>query len=402
MNRTIYLDHHATTPVDPRVLEAMLPYFTEHFGNAASRTHSYGWTAEEAVETARLQVATAIGASPKEIVFTSGATESNNLALKGAIDADDGRNHIITVVTEHKATLDTVDWLESRGARVTRLPVGTSGLIDLAALAEAITAETLIVSVMHANNEIGVLQPIAAIGKLCRERGVLFHTDAAQSIGKVPFDVDDACVDLASISGHKVYGPKGIGALYVRRKPRARVKAQIHGGGHERGHRSGTLAVPLIVGLGVSLEVAVAEREVEAARLRMLRDRLYRGLTDRMSHIRLNGDESERLPGNLNVSIQYVEGEALLMGMSDIAVSSGSACTSDSLEASYVLKAIGVSEQLAHSSIRFGLGRTTTEAEIDTTIERVHGAVQRLREMSPLWDMVKRGEDPDGVEWREA
>lgn len=400
----IYLDNHATTRTDPRVLALMLPYFSDVYGNAASRSHAFGWDAEEAVDRAREQVARAIGAQAKEIVFTSGATESNNLALKGAFEASrDGRNHIITVATEHKAVLDSVKALERAGATVTRLAPRKDGLISAADVADAMTDLTLMVSVMHSNNEIGVVQPISEIGGLCRERGVVFHSDVAQSIGKLPFDVSELPVDLASISGHKVYAPKGIGALFVRRKrPRLPIEAQIHGGGHERGMRSGTLPVPLIVALGAAMEIAAAERAAESQRVVQLRERLWTGLTAQLSDIHLNGHPEARLPGNLNVSFAYVEGEALLMGLADIAVSSGSACTSASLEPSYVLKAIGLPDLLAHSSIRFGLGRFTTEAEIDYTIDKVVATVARLREMSPLWEMAQKGQDPDSVDWTPA
>jgi cysteine desulfurase len=403
MCATIYLDHQATTPVDPRVFEVMVPYFTERFGNAASRTHSFGWDAADAVERARAQVASAIGASPKEIVFTSGATEANNLAIKGVAEAarEAGRgSHIVTVCTEHKAVLDTCTALERRGFTVTRLPVDSQGLIKPEQVEEALTPETVLVSVMHANNEIGVIQPIREIGGLCRDRGVLFHTDAAQSVGKIPLNVSDDLSDLVSLSGHKVYGPKGIGALYVRRaRPRLTLKAQLHGGGHERGFRSGTLPVPLIVGLGEALEVALREQSEEATRLERLRQRLLEGLREVLSDIHLNGHPTQRLPGNLNVSFAYVEGEALLMALGDIAVSSGSACTSASMEPSYVLQALGLSDELCYSSVRFGLGRRTTSEEIEITITKVVEVVHKLRALSPLWQMVQRGEDPSSVDW---
>ena len=400
----IYLDNQATTPVDPRVFEAMVPFFTTLFGNAASRSHAFGWAAEEAVDLAREEVARSIGASPKEIVFTSGATESNNLAILGVAGAAGGRgDHVVTVTTEHKAVLDPCKVLERRGMTVTRLEVGPDGLLDPDRVRDALTDRTLLVSVMHANNEVGVIQPIREIGRLCRERGVLLHTDAAQSVGKVPLDVSADHLDLVSISGHKVYGPKGVGALYVRRaRPRIRIEPLIHGGGHERGLRSGTLPVPLIVGLGRALAIAVAERESEAARLVELRSRLLEGLDARLTDIQLNGHPDRRLPGNLNVSFAYVEGEALLMGMGDVAVSSGSACTSASLEPSYVLKALGVPDELAHSSIRFGLGRFTTADEIDRTVEKVVATVARLREMSPIWELVQKGIDPSSVDWASA
>ena len=402
METPIYLDNHATTPVDPRVFELMAPYFTEVFGNAASRTHAFGWAAEEAVDRARAQVAAAIGASPKEIVFTSGATEANNLAIKGVCEAAGDKRHVVTLVTEHKAVLDPCRVLERRGYTVTRLPVDSDGRVAPDQVAAAIRPETSLVSIMHANNEIGVLQPIRAIGELCRARGVLFHTDAAQSVGKVPLDVEEDRLDLVSMSAHKVYGPKGVGALYVRRRPRVRLSAQIDGGGHERGMRSGTLPVPLIVGMGAALELAVGERDAEAARTAGLRDHLRRELLSRIEHVRVNGSVEHRLPTNLNMSFAYVEGEALLMGLGDIAVSSGSACTSQSLEPSYVLSALGLPDGLAHSAIRFGLGRFTTRAEIDLTIERVVSTVARLRELSPLWEMVQAGVDPASVEWTPA
>ncbi len=407
MKLPIYLDNHATTPVDPRVFEVMAPYFTQVYGNAASRSHPFGWEAEEAVDKAREQIAAAIGASAKEIVFTSGATESNNLAIKGAALGRSGQGgHIITAATEHKAVLDTCAALERDGLEVSYLPVDAGGLVSVDAVEHAMTDETFLVSVMHANNEIGVLQPIRAIGALCRQRNVIFHTDAAQSAGKVPLDVTADNLDLVSLSGHKIYGPKGIGVLYVRRaresSTRVRIAAQIHGGGHERGMRSGTLAVPLIVGMGEALELSVAERDAEAARVLGLRTHLLEGLRGRISNIEVNGGLTSRLAGNLNVSFAYVEGEALLMGLGDIAVSSGSACTSASLEPSYVLKALGVPDGLAHSSIRFGLGRFTTAAEIDYTIDKVAETVERLRDMSPIWEMVQQGLDPDGVEWTPA
>jgi cysteine desulfurase len=397
----IYMDYHATTPCDPRVFEAMRPYFTEVFGNAASRNHQFGWEAEEAIENARKQVADLISATSKEIVFTSGATESDNLALKGVADMYYERgDHIITVVTEHKAILDSCKKLEKRGFKVTYLPVGSDGLITPDDVRNAITDKTILVSVMMANNEIGVIQPIAEIGKVCKERGVLFHTDATQAIGKIPFNVHDLNVDLASFSGHKIYGPKGIGGLYVRRKnPRVMLVPMIDGGGHERGMRSGTLNVTGIVGLGKACEIAQAEMPTENERMLTLREKLRKGLMDELPDVYVNGHPTERLPGNLNISFAYVEGESLLMGINDIAVSSGSACTSASLEPSYVLKALGVGEELAHSSIRFGLGRFNTEEEVDYTIGRVNEAVNRLRELSPLWEMVQEGVDLSKVQW---
>ncbi|MFB3095315.1 MAG: IscS subfamily cysteine desulfurase, partial [Candidatus Acidiferrales bacterium] len=369
----VYMDNHATTPVDPRVLEAMLPYFTNQFGNAASRNHSFGWQAEQGVDTAREQVAALINATPKEIIFTSGATESDNLAIKGVAEMyREKGNHIITAVTEHKAVLDTCKRLEKHGCQVTYLPVSKEGLIDLDELRATITDKTVLITIMYANNEIGVLQPIEEIGKIAKEKKVLFHTDAVQAVGKVPFDVQKMNVDLASISAHKMYGPKGVGALYVRRRnPRVQLSAIIDGGGHERGMRSGTLNVPGIVGFGAACEVAQKEMPAEMERLRGLRDRLHQGITSRLDEIYPNGSMEHRLPHNLNVSFAYVEGESLLMGINDIAVSSGSACTSASLEPSYVLKALGVGEDLAHTSIRFGLGRFNTEEEVDYVVDRL-------------------------------
>ncbi|HSK08932.1 MAG TPA: IscS subfamily cysteine desulfurase [Vicinamibacterales bacterium] len=393
LNLPIYMDCHATTPVDPRVLEAMLPYFTERFGNAASRNHSFGWQAEEAVEAGRKQIAELIGATAREIVFTSGATESDNLAIKGAarMYREKGR-HIITVVTEHKAVLDTCKRLEKEGFRVTYLPVRRDGQIDLDQLRDAIAPETTLISVMAANNEIGVLQPIAEIGRIARERGVLFHTDAVQSAGKVPFDVNAMNVDMASLSAHKMYGPKGVGALYVRRRnPRVLLESIIDGGGHERGMRSGTLNVPGIVGMGKAAAIARAEMPAESARVAGLRDRLLAGMRKGLDEIFVNGSMEHRLPGNLNVSFSYVEGESLLMGISDVAVSSGSACTSATLEPSYVLKALGVGDELAHSSIRFGLGRFNTEEEVDYVAAKMVQVVRRLREMSPLYELAREG-----------
>jgi len=398
----VYLDYNATTPVDPAVLEAMLPYFRERFGNAASRSHAFGWEAEAAVKRAREQVAELIHAQPEDILFTSGATEGNNLALKGAaaMYAEQGK-HIITQVTEHKAVLDPCKYLEQKGYRVTFLPVDSTGRIDLAQLAEAIKPDTILVSIMHGNNEIGTLQPIADIGRLCKERGVLFHTDCCQTFGKVPIDVQALGIDLLTCSGHKIYGPKGVGAVYVRRtRPRVRLEPLLHGGGHERGMRSGTLNVPGIVGLGAAAEIAGRQMATEGPRVAALRDRLRDGLLAQLDHVTVNGHATERIPTNLNVSFAFVEGESLMMGMDDIAVSSGSACTSASLEPSYVLRALGVSDDLAHSSIRFSLGRFTTEAEIDYTIERVVAAVRRLREMSPLYEMVQEGVDLKAVQWQ--
>jgi len=397
----IYMDNHATTPVDPRVVEAMVPYFTEMFGNAASRNHPFGWAAEEAVETARNQIAKLIGASPKEIIFTSGATESDNLAIKGVAEMyREKGNHIITAVTEHKAVLDTCKRLEKYGYRVTYLPVMKDGLIDLDDLKRAIDDKTILVTIMAANNEIGVLQPVEEIGKICRERGVIFHTDAVQAIGKVPFDVNKLNIDVPSITGHKLYGPKGVGALYVRRKnPRVQLSAIIDGGGHERGMRSGTLNVPGIVGLGKACELAMNEMETESKRLSGLRDRLKNSIMSRLDEVYVNGSEEHRLPHNLNISFAYVEGESLLMGINDVAVSSGSACTSATLEPSYVLKALGTGDDLAHSSIRFGLGRFNTEAEVDYVADKLVDVVTRLRELSPLYEMAKEGVDLSKVKW---
>ncbi len=398
----IYLDNHATTRCDPRVVEAMLPYFTTHFGNAASRTHVFGRIAEEAVDKARAQLARAIGATTdKEIVLTSGATESDNLAIKGAAHMYRERgDHLITVCTEHKAVLDAHHALEREGFRVTFLPVGADGLVDLALLAAAMTDQTILVSVMAVNNEIGVVQPLQQIGKLCKDRGVLFFCDAAQAIGKVPIDVEAMHIDLLAFTAHKMYGPKGVGALWVRRKsPRVRLEPLFHGGGHERGLRSGTLAVALIVAFGAAAELAARELPEESSRVLALRQRLWDGLRNNLTHVHLNGDWSARAPGNLNVSFAYVEGESLLMGINDIAVSSGSACTSASLEPSYVLKALGVDDELAHTSIRFGIGRFNTEQEIDYTIARVTEVVTRLRDMSPLWEMVQEGVDLKTVNW---
>ena len=398
----IYLDYQATTPTDPRVVDAMLPYFTQKFGNPHSRNHGYGWEAEEAVETAREQVAAIINADPREIIFTSGATESNNLALKGVMHFHKAKkNHLITCVTEHKCVLDSARHLELEGFEVTYLPVKPDGLIDLEVLAAAITPRTALVSIMAANNEIGVIQPLAEIGALCRAKGVYFHTDAAQAVGKIPMDVEAMKIDLMSISGHKIYGPKGIGALYVRRKPRVRLEAMIHGGGQERGMRSGTLPTPLIVGLGEACAIAQKEMPDEAKRMEALRDRLYRGITEKLPEVYLNGDLAHRLPGNLNLSFAYVEGEGLMMGIKGLAVSSGSACTSASLEPSYVLRALGVNEELAHTSIRFGLGRFTTMDEIDMAVEQVVSAVNRLRELSPLWEMAQEGIDLKSIKWAE-
>src|SRR5882762_4402481 len=397
----IYMDNHATTPLDPRVLEEMLPYFMEKFGNAASRNHSFGWAGEEGVETARERVAKLVGATTKEIIFTSGATESDNLAIKGVAEMyKEKGNHIITAVTEHKAVLDTCKRLEKYGYRVTYLPVQKDGLVDLDDLKRAIDDKTILVTIMAANNEIGVLQPVAEIGKLCRERGIVFHTDATQAVGKVPVDVNKQNIDVMSISAHKMYGPKGVGALYVRRKnPRVQISAIIDGGGHERGMRSGTLNVPGIVGLGKACAIASEEMAQEACKLAGLRNRLRDRIMGHLDEVYLNGSGEHRLPGNLNISFAYVEGESLLMGINDIAVSSGSACTSATLEPSYVLKALGTGDDLAHSSIRFGLGRFNTEAEVDYVADRVVETVSRLRELSPLYEMAKEGVDLKSVKW---
>jgi cysteine desulfurase len=397
----IYMDNNSTTRVDPRVVEAMLPFFTEKFGNAASRSHSFGWETEKAVETAREQVAALIGAGAKEIIFTSGATESDNLALKGVAQMYKKKgNHIITQVTEHKAVLDTCKRLEKEGFQVTYLPVDRFGQVSAEQVREAMTPNTILVSIMAANNEIGTLQPIKAIGKVCKEKGILFHTDAVQAVGKVPVDVEEMGIDLLSLSGHKMYAPKGIGALYVRKKdPRVRLEPQIDGGGHERGMRSGTLPVPSIVGLGAACEIARNEMPEEAKRLYRLRERLRKGIMDRVPESYLNGHPDERLPGSANISFAYVEGEGLMMGIKDVAVSSGSACTSASLEPSYVLRALGVGDELAHSSIRFGLGRFSTEEEVDYVIELVVREVNRLREMSPLYEMAQQGIDIKSIEW---
>jgi cysteine desulfurase len=401
MKLPIYMDNHATTPVDPRVFEAMRPYLTNVFGNSASRNHSFGWEAEEATEKARKQVASLIGATSKEIVFTSGATESDNLALKGVAEmyAEKG-NHIITAATEHKAILDTCKRLEKHGTRVTYLPVQQNGLVDLDQLKAAITDKTVLISIMHANNEIGVLQPIREIGRIARERGVLLHTDGTQAAGKVPVNVLDDNIDLMSISAHKMYGPKGVGALYVRRRnPRVQLTAQMDGGGHERGMRSGTLNVPGIVGLGEACALAQAEMPAESKRMAFMRDKLKDRLLNSLDEVYINGTLEHRLPNNLNISFAYVEGESLLMGINEIAVSSGSACTSATLEPSYVLKALGAGDDLAHSSIRFGLGRFNTEEEVDYVAGKVIEVVKKLRELSPLYEMFKEGIDLTKVQW---
>jgi cysteine desulfurase len=397
----IYMDNHATTPLDPRVLEAMMPYFTGIFGNAASRNHSFGWEAEQGVEKAREQIAKLIGATAKEIIFTSGATESDNLAIKGIAEMYKERgNHIITQVTEHKAVLDTCKRLEKYGYRVTYLPVKADGLIDMEDLRRAIDDKTILVSIMFANNEIGTVQPVAEIGKLCHEKGVIFHSDGVQALGKIPIDVNSMNIDVLSLTAHKLYGPKGVGALYVRRRnPRVQISAQIDGGGHERGMRSGTLNVPSIVGFGKACEIAGQEMATEAARLQTMRDYLRNKLESALDYVEVNGSWEHRLPGNLNMSFVYVEGESLLMGINDVAVSSGSACTSATLEPSYVLKALGLGDDVAHSSIRFGLGRFNTQAEVDYVADKVIGIVKKLRELSPLYEMVKEGIDLSKIEW---
>jgi len=401
LNLPIYLDYSSTTPVDPRVAEKMKECLSleGNFGNPASRSHKFGWVAEEAVDIARNNIAELVNADPREIVFTSGATESNNLAIKGAAHFYQKRGkHIITLKTEHKAVLDTTRQLEREGFEVTYMMPKSNGLVDIEELKANMREDTVLISIMHVNNEIGVIQDIAAIGEICRERKIIFHVDAAQSTGKVPIDLQTMKVDLMSFSGHKTYGPKGIGALYVCRKPRVRIEAQIHGGGHERGMRSGTLATHQIVGMGEAFRLAKEEMATENVRIRMLRDKLYNGIKG-MEEVYLNGDLEQRVPHNLNVSFNYVEGESLIMALKDMAVSSGSACTSASLEPSYVLRALGLTDELAHSSIRFSIGRFTTEEEIDYVIGVVNNSIDKLREMSPLWDMFKDGVDLSSVEW---
>ncbi|OXI83541.1 IscS subfamily cysteine desulfurase [Burkholderia sp. AU31652] len=398
-SRPIYMDYSATTPVDPRVVDKMVPFLHEQFGNPASRSHSYGWAAEQAVEEARAHVAALLGADPREIVWTSGATEGNNLAIKGAAHFYQGKGkHLVTVKTEHKAVLDTCRELERQGFDVTYLDVREDGLLDLDAVQQALRADTILVSVMLANNETGVIQPVAEIGALCRARGIVFHCDAVQAAGKIPVDVNALNVDLLTVTAHKVYGPKGIGALYVRRKPRVRIEAQMHGGGHERGMRSGTLPTHQIVGMGEAFRLAKEEMAEESRRVGALRDRLLAGLST-LDEVYVNGDLTRRIPHNLNVSFNFVEGESLIMGIKGVAVSSGSACTSASLEPSYVLRALGRSDELAHSSIRFTLGRFTTEAEVDSVIAQVRDTVGKLRELSPLWDMHLEGVDLNTIEW---
>ena len=400
MERPIYLDYQSTTPCDPRVLGVMLPYFTEEFGNPHSRNHAYGWQAEEAVEDAREKTAKLINADPKALIFTSGATESNNLAIKGVAHFyKEKKDHIITCATEHKCVLNSCRHLEQEGFKVTYLPVKPNGIIDLQSLREAITEKTALVSIMAVNNEIGVIQPLAEIGKICRERGVFFHTDAAQAVGKIHLDVDAMNIDLLSISAHKLYGPKGVGALYVRRKPRVRLLSFISGGGQERGMRPGTLSPPLCVGLGEACAIASVEMGSESTRLKTLRDRFYHTITSELEEVYLNGDLEQRIPGNLNLSFAHVEGEGLMMGIKDLAVSSGSACTSASLEPSYVLRALGVEEEMAHTSLRLGFGRFTTEEEIDTAAQKIIKEVKRLRDMSPLWEMAREGINLKSIKW---
>jgi cysteine desulfurase len=400
VNFPIFLDYQSTSPVDPRVMEAMIPYFTQKFGNPHSRSHAYGWEAEEACEVSRGHVAKLINADSKEIIFTSGATESNNIALKGVAHFyKDKKNHIITVATEHKCVLDSARHLEMEGFEVTYLPVQKNGLIDLDALKAAIKDTTVLVSVMAVNNEIGVIQPLAEIGKLCREKGVFFHTDAAQAFGKIPLDVEAMNIDLMSISGHKIYAPKGIGALYVRRRPRIRLESLFSGGGQERGMRSGTLPTPLVVGLGEAAKIARADMAHDASRTRFLADKFLKQVMDEVPDVFLNGDREQRWPGCINLSFAYIEGESMIMAIKNLAVSSGSACTSSSLEPSYVLRAIGVGEDLAHTSIRFGIGRFTTEAEIDEAVRIVTSSIDKLRAMSPLWEMAQEGIDINSIEW---
>jgi cysteine desulfurase len=400
----IYMDNHATTPVDPRVVDAMLPYFTERFGNAASRNHSFGWAGEEAVENARVQVASLIGATPKEIIFTSGATESDNLMIKGVAEMyREKGNHIITQAIEHKAVLDTCKRLEKYGYEVTYLPVQRDGRVDPEDVRKAITPKTILITIMYANNEIGIINPMAEIGKIAKEHGIIFAVDGVQAVGKIPVDVQKDNIDLLSISGHKIYGPKGVGALYVRRRnPRVQLSAIIDGGGHERGMRSGTLNVTGIIGLGKACELAQQEMPEESKRMRALRDRLRAGLEAKLDEVYINGSMEHRLPNNLNMSFAYVEGESLLMGINDVAVSSGSACTSATLEPSYVLKALGVGEDLAHTSIRFGLGRFNTEEEVDYVTDKMVQVVTKLRELSPLYEMAKEGIDISKVKWQAA
>ena len=396
----LYMDYQSTTPTDPRVVEEMIPYFTTKFGNPHSRSHAFGWEAEEAIEYAREKIAKLINAEPKEIIFTSGATESNNLAIKGiARFYSNKKNHIITLATEHKCVLDACRHLEQEGFSVTYLPVKPNGIVDLEVLKNAITSQTMLVSVMAINNEIGVIQPISEIGKICREHGVFFHSDIAQGYGKIPININEANIDLASISGHKVYGPKGIGALYVRKRPRVRLSPIINGGGQERGMRSGTLPTPLIVGFGKAAEIAALEMDKDHQHVQMLFDRFLDGLTKEISDVYLNGDKHQRYPGNLNLSFAYVEGESMILAIKDIAVSSGSACTSASLEPSYVLRALGLDEEMAHTSIRFGIGKFTTIEEIDYATKLIISKINKLRDLSPLWEMVKEGVDIKKIKW---
>ncbi|KIJ88866.1 IscS subfamily cysteine desulfurase [Rickettsia asembonensis] len=399
-NLPIYMDYQATTPLDPRVMEAMLPYFTTKFGNPHSRSHSFGWEAENAVEEARSRIARLIGADTKEIIFTSGATESNNLAIKGiAKFYGNKKNHIITIVSEHKCVLDACRHLEQESIKITYLPIKSNGIIDLETLKNAITDQTMLVSVMAVNNEIGVVQPLKEIGKICRERDVFFHSDIAQGFGKIPIDVNEFNIDLASISGHKIYGPKGIGALYVRKKPRVRVTPLINGGGQERGMRSGTLPTPLIVGLGMAAEIAYSEMEKDTKHVNYLFDRFLNNIHSRISEVYLNGDKDQRYKGNLNLSFAGVEGESIILAIKDLAVSSGSACTSASLEPSYVLRSMGIGEELAHTSIRFGIGRFTTEQEVDYAVDLICSKIDKLRELSPLWEMMQEGIDLKKIKW---
>lgn len=396
----IYMDYQATTPLDPRVMEAMLSYFTTKFGNPHSRSHSFGWEAENAVEEARSRVAKLIGADTKEIIFTSGATESNNLAIKGiAKFYGNKKNHIITIVSEHKCVLDACRHLEQEGIKITYLPIKSNGIIDLETLKNAITDQTMLVSVMAVNNEIGVVQPLKEIGKICRERDVFFHSDIAQGFGKIPIDVNEFNIDLASISGHKIYGPKGIGALYVRKKPRVRVTPLINGGGQERGMRSGTLPTPLIVGLGMAAEIAYSEMEKDTKHVNYLFNRFLNNIHSRISEVYLNGDKDQRYKGNLNLSFAGVEGESIILAIKDLAVSSGSACTSASLEPSYVLRSMGIGEELAHTSIRFGIGRFTTKQEVDYAVDLICSKIDKLRELSPLWEMMQEGIDLKKIKW---
>lgn len=401
IKKPIYLDYQATTPCAPEVVKKMIPFFTENFGNPHSRNHAFGWTAEEAVENARIEIAKVIYAPVKDIIFTSGATESNNLAIKGVVDfyKSDKKNHVITLVTEHKCVLDTCRHLEQEGIRVTYLPVQSNGIIDLNLLEKEMTEDTILVSIMAVNNEIGVIQPLKEIGKLCRSKNIFFHTDAAQAFGKIPLNVDEMNIDLLSISAHKIYGPKGIGALYVRRKPRVRLKPIVHGGGQERGMRSGTLSPALCVGFGEAARLAHERMDQDLMHVNTLHQRLWNGLSAALNDIYLNGDSVQRYLGNANISFAYVEGEGLMMGIKDLAVASGSACTSASLEPSYVLHALGVEDEMAHTSIRFGIGRYTTVEEIDYAIDHVITAVKKLRELSPLWEMAQEGIDLKSIQW---